>query len=142
MCCCEPSGEGLRVYTSSDSAIINAPQDSGKELTEEEARLFTENSKEATTYSITKATAGAAVLAATDPPNFIEVLLQFGDIKKNQHMMQVGENKRKFGFLFIESAAMAHVLAAKSLMHEVSAGAESPINKDAQSRSTSKSKES
>ncbi|THV54750.1 hypothetical protein BGAL_0020g00020 [Botrytis galanthina] len=132
---CATKNESVKafVYTSSDSTLVNTPQEPGVRLTEDVAKLFTENSKEANTYSKTKAVADAAVLAANDPPNLYTATLRIpspygkeslstgvllNGIKKNQHKMQVGDNKRKFGFIFIESAAMAHILAAKALVRE------------------------
>ncbi|TGO35219.1 hypothetical protein BHYA_0166g00240 [Botrytis hyacinthi] len=141
------------VYTSSDSTLVNTPQEPGVRLTEDVAKLFTENSKEANTYSKTKAVADAAVLAANDPPNLYTATLRIPSlygkeslstgvllsaIKKNQHKMQVGDNKRKFGFIFIESAAMAHILAAKSLVHEANINTKSYDGNNAQKSSSRK----
>ncbi|KAF7871909.1 uncharacterized protein EAF02_009014 [Botrytis sinoallii] len=139
------------VYTSSDSTLVNTPQESEIRLTEDIAKLFTENSKEANTYSKTKALADAAVLAANDPPNLYTATLRIPSlygkeslstnvllnaIKKNQHKMQVGDNKRKFGFIFIESAAMAHLLAAKALVCEANIDSKSYDGKNSQKSSS------
>ncbi|KAF7900144.1 hypothetical protein EAF00_004480 [Botryotinia globosa] len=104
------------VYTSSDSTLVNTPQEPGIRLTEDVAKLFTENSKEANAFSKTKAVADAAVLAANDPPNLYTATLRIPSLYGKESL--IGDNKRKLGFISIESAAMAHILAAKALVRE------------------------
>lgn len=143
------------VYTCSDSVLVNTPQEPGVKLTEDVVKLFTANSKDGNPYSKTEPIADVAVLAANDPSNLYTATLRlpsmYGEnnysmgfllsaIKKNQHMMQVGDNKRNFRFLFIESAATAHVLAAKALVHEANIDAESSGNKSVRSSSTNPKK--
>ncbi|KAM5442405.1 putative 3beta-hydroxysteroid-4alpha-carboxylate 3-dehydrogenase [Microsporum ferrugineum] len=114
------------VYTSSDSAVVP----SQKLLVESEAQLYTETSYR-NLYCKTKAIADAAVLAANSPSlrtatiripglygendtNFIPQLVS--SIRKGEYKTQIGPNNKLFEFVYVKSAANAHVLAAKSLL--------------------------
>ncbi|KAM5476752.1 putative 3beta-hydroxysteroid-4alpha-carboxylate 3-dehydrogenase [Microsporum audouinii] len=114
------------VYTSSDSAVVP----SQKLLVESEAQLYTETSYR-NLYCKTKAIADAAVLAANSPSlrtatiripglygendtNFIPQLVS--SIRKGEYKTQIGTNSKLFEFVYVKSAANAHVLAAKSLL--------------------------
>ncbi|TVY40142.1 Sterol-4-alpha-carboxylate 3-dehydrogenase,decarboxylating [Lachnellula occidentalis] len=115
------------VYTGTDSAVVQAP---GVKLTEVRAELYTEKSP-VNPYAKTKAIADFEVRAANGPElrtaviripglygedddNCIGSLLS--TVKKNQHNIQVGTNKRCFEFVYVESACMAHILAARALL--------------------------
>jgi sterol-4alpha-carboxylate 3-dehydrogenase (decarboxylating) len=129
-CAAESATVRALVYTSTDSAISQAP---GVKLSEDQADLYTENSN-VNAYAKTKAIADSEVQAANAPPtlktavicipglygenddNCISAILN--TIKKDQHKMQVGDNKRHFEFVYIESASKAHILAAKALVGE------------------------
>lgn len=118
------------VYTGTDSAIVQAP---GVKLTEELAQLYTEKSP-VNAYAKTKAIADCEVRAANAPSTLSTAVIRipglYGEnddncmgallntVKKGQHKVQVGENKRRFEFVYVEKACMAHVLAAKALLAE------------------------
>ncbi|PQE07763.1 C-3 sterol dehydrogenase C-4 decarboxylase protein [Rutstroemia sp. NJR-2017a BVV2] len=140
-CAAESKSVRAVVYTSSDSAVVQAP---GVKLTEEIAELYTESSK-CNVYEKTKAIADAMVLAANNPPTLYTATLRvpsmygedndkvmgvlLGGVKKKQHAMQVGDNKRTFEFLYIESACMAHIQAAKALLAEAAADSDGSASK-------------
>ncbi|CAG8962035.1 hypothetical protein HYFRA_00014144 [Hymenoscyphus fraxineus] len=107
------------VYTGTDSAIVQSPC---VRLTEETAKLHTEKSP-VNAYAKTKAIADIEVpviripgLYGEDDDNCVGTLL--GSVKKNQYKIQLGDNKRHFEFVYIESACIAHILAAKALLSE------------------------
>ena len=114
------------VYTSTDSAIVPSPS----LQTEANAKLYDENSN-VYAYAKSKAIADALVLKANsthlrtaslripsiygeDDTNLIPRLLT--SLQKGQHTIQTGDNKKNFEFLYIDSAASAHVLTAKALL--------------------------
>ena len=114
------------IYTSSEQAIIP----SETQQTEETAKLYDDKAR-ATPYSKSKALAEALVLNA-NISSFRTATIRTpglygeGDTKKipilldtlrqGNHRMQIGTNKKLFEFLYVESAASAHVLAAKALL--------------------------
>ncbi|CAG8971117.1 hypothetical protein HYALB_00008594 [Hymenoscyphus albidus] len=118
------------VYTGTDSAIVQSP---GVRLTEETAKLHTEKSS-VNAYAKTKAIADIKVREANNPEKLRTAVIRIpglygedddncvgtllGSVKKNQHKIQLGDNKRHFEFVYIESACMAHILAAKALLNE------------------------
>ena len=114
------------VYTSSDSA----QKPSQELLTEDQAQLWDETTFN-NPYGRTKAAAETLVLAANgadlrtatlrvpgiygeNDNNFIPRIME--SMRKNEQNMQLGDNKKLFEFLYVESAAEAHVLAAKALL--------------------------
>jgi sterol-4alpha-carboxylate 3-dehydrogenase (decarboxylating) len=114
------------VYTSSDSAVVPTQTPLG----EEEAQLYTD-SHYPNPYARAKALADSATLAASsaalataviripviygeNDTNFIPQLL--ASVRKNEHKMQVGQNKKVFEFLYTAKAAEAHVLALRALL--------------------------
>lgn len=121
------------IYTSSDSAVVptQAP------LTEDKAVLYDE--KHFTTpYGLSKALADAMVQRANsnalrtavlrlpaiygeNDNNFIPQLVS--SIRKNEHKMQVGDNRKVFEFVYVKKAAEAHVLAARKLLDPKNADA-------------------
>jgi sterol-4alpha-carboxylate 3-dehydrogenase (decarboxylating) len=116
------------IYTSSDSALQQMP---GVKQTEEIAKLHTEHSKDANPYAKTKALADANVQAANSPALATVVLRipgMYGEnddnsagralstIKKDEHKVQLGDNKPVFEFVFVEKASEAHILAAKRIL--------------------------
>jgi sterol-4alpha-carboxylate 3-dehydrogenase (decarboxylating) len=129
-CAAECQSVKAFIYTGTDSAIVQAP---GVRLTEEIAELHTEKSS-VNLYAKTKAIADSEVRAANNPlklktavirlpglygeddDNCVGTLL--GSVKKNQHKIQIGENKKHFEFVYVKSAYMAHILAAKALLDE------------------------
>ncbi|KAM3066969.1 hypothetical protein ACMFMG_007113 [Clarireedia jacksonii] len=135
-CAAENKSVRALVYTSSDSAVIQAP---GIKLTEDTAKLYTESSN-CNLYAKTKGIAEAMVPAANNPPILYTATLRvpimygedndkvmgvlLGEVKKKQHAMQVGDNKRTSEFLYVESACMAHIKAAQALVAEAAADAE------------------
>jgi sterol-4alpha-carboxylate 3-dehydrogenase (decarboxylating) len=115
------------VYTGTDSAVVQAP---GIKLDEERAELYTEESR-INAYAKTKAIAEREVLAANSPElrtAVIRIPGLYGEnddncmgsllnaVKKGQHKMQVGNNKRSFEFVYVENACKAHILAARALV--------------------------
>jgi sterol-4alpha-carboxylate 3-dehydrogenase (decarboxylating) len=116
------------VFTGTDSAFEQLP---GVKQTEEVAKLYTEKSH-ANPYAKTKAIADRDVQAANAPPalgtaviripgvygenddNLVGTLLN--TIKRGEHKIQIGDNKRPFEFLYMEKACEAHILAAKALL--------------------------
>jgi sterol-4alpha-carboxylate 3-dehydrogenase (decarboxylating) len=122
------------VYTSSDSAL-EPTQDP---LTEENAKLYTEEHFN-NPYGRSKALADRMTLAANSAElatavlripalygehdtNFIPQLL--ASVRKNEHKMQVGRNKKVFEFLYVKKAAEAHVLAVRALLQPPSVAGE------------------
>jgi sterol-4alpha-carboxylate 3-dehydrogenase (decarboxylating) len=114
------------VYTSSDSAI----EPTTDLLTEENAKLYDDHHYHYH-YGRTKAIAETLVLAANSAElrttalrlpvvygegdrNFAPQLLE--SVRKNEHKMQLGSNKKLFEFIYVQKAAEAHVLAAKALL--------------------------
>lgn len=116
------------VYTSSDAILVPKL---GVKLTEETAEIFTESSH-TSPYPKTKAIADAEVRAANNPPTLHTATIRLPSIygenddismrtllttaQKGNHKMQVGDNKRIFEFVYVDSAANAHILAAKALL--------------------------
>ncbi|MCJ1395202.1 hypothetical protein MMC18_008085 [Xylographa bjoerkii] len=107
--------------------------------TEETAELYTANSK-IYPYAQTKAIADALVLQANSPSlrtatiriptvysegdyHCIPALLS--NLRKGQHKVQLGPNKKIFEYVYVDSAAAAHILAAKALL--VCARSEQPF---------------
>lgn len=114
------------VYTSSDSACVPTQTP----LSEDQAELYTEKHYP-NPYALSKALADRATLAANsshlltaviripaiygeNDTNFIPQLLS--SVRKKEHKMQVGPNKKVFEFLYIKKAAEAHVLAVGALL--------------------------
>jgi sterol-4alpha-carboxylate 3-dehydrogenase (decarboxylating) len=117
------------IYTSSDSAVAS-PSSPDQKLREVNAQLYNEKNFN-NPYGRSKALADAAVLAADSAnlrtatlrlpgiygegdTNFIPQLLT--SLRKGEHKMQLGDNKKMFEFVYVESATEAHVLAAKALL--------------------------
>ncbi|KAF1936823.1 NAD(P)-binding protein [Clathrospora elynae] len=125
------------VFTGSDSGMF--PQQ--EPITEEQARLYTAGDH-ARPYGITKGIADAMVLAANGPKlrtvslrvpgmygtyDYKGMLPQLLDaMRKGQHKMQVGDNKRVFEVLEVTKAAEAHILAAKALLREKNSSTKGP----------------
>jgi sterol-4alpha-carboxylate 3-dehydrogenase (decarboxylating) len=115
------------VYTSSDSAV----EPTQEPLTEDKARVYNE-ADHVTAYMMSKAVAEAAVQTANGERLRTAVLrlpVLYGDydtsgaipqmvtaVRKNEHKMQVGQNKKLFEFLYAGKAAEAHILAARALL--------------------------
>ncbi|KAF2679171.1 NAD(P)-binding protein [Lentithecium fluviatile CBS 122367] len=114
------------VYTSSDSAL----QPTQVPLTEDKAVLYTETHY-VRCYGMTKAVADALVQAANgselgtavirlpsiygeDDTNFLPQLVS--GLRKKEHKMQVGKNKKVFEFVYVKKAAEAHILASRALL--------------------------
>ncbi|KAF2255190.1 C-3 sterol dehydrogenase/C-4 decarboxylase [Trematosphaeria pertusa] len=115
------------VYTSSDSTCHPSPF---KQITENQCILHTPATA-TNAYGKTKAIADAAVLVANSPelrtatlrlpavygegdPNFIPQII--ASIRNGEHKNQIGPNEKMFEFVYIESAAEAHILAARALL--------------------------
>jgi sterol-4alpha-carboxylate 3-dehydrogenase (decarboxylating) len=115
------------IYTSSDSAV----EPTQTPLTEDKAKLYDENHY-VNPYGMTKAVADAAVQAANcdelqtaiirlpgiygeRDTNFIPQLVS--SVRKKEHKMQIGQNKKLFEFVYVASAAEAHILAARALLN-------------------------
>lgn len=128
-CAADCSETRVFVYTSSDSAMAS-PSTPDKKLREADAQLYNETNFN-NLYGRSKALAETAVLAADsaklrtatlrlpviygeDDTNFIPQLLT--SVRKGQYMMQLGENKKMFEFVYVGSASEAHVLAIKALL--------------------------
>jgi sterol-4alpha-carboxylate 3-dehydrogenase (decarboxylating) len=114
------------VYTSTDSAV-EPTQDP---LTEDKAKLYDEKNY-ANPYALSKAVADAAVQAADcrdlhtavirlpvvygeRDTNFMPQLV--ASVRKREHKMQIGQNKKVFEFIYVAKAAEAHILAARALV--------------------------
>ncbi|KAF1954376.1 NAD(P)-binding protein [Byssothecium circinans] len=114
------------VYTSSDSAV----EPTQEPLTEENAKLYNEK-HHVNPYGMSKAIADAAVQSANDDDlrtavirlpgiygekdtNFIPQLVS--GVRKKEHKMQIGQNKKVFEFVYVAKAAEAHILAVRALM--------------------------
>ncbi|KAI9696323.1 MAG: hypothetical protein M1820_008165 [Bogoriella megaspora] len=114
------------VYTSSDSA----QRPSQELLTEDKAQLWDDMTYN-NPYGRAKAAAENLVLAANgadlrtatlriptiygeNDSNFVPRIV--ASMRKGEHTMQLGNNEKLFEFLNVESAAEAHVLAAKALL--------------------------
>jgi sterol-4alpha-carboxylate 3-dehydrogenase (decarboxylating) len=100
-------------------------------ITEDECELW-DNKTYNNSYGKTKALAEKAVLAANSSelktavmrlplvygakgdPHFFHSLMD--GVRKGQHKTQVGPNKRIWEYVYVESAAEAHILAAKALV--------------------------
>ena len=121
-----PAVEAL-IYTSTDSVV----RKTGKELTEDDAEVWTESSK-TYPYNKTKAIAETMVLKANGPSlltlslrvpavfgeghcRFVEITLE--RLRQGQQNIQIGDNTKLFNFVYVQNAAHAHVLAAKALFH-------------------------
>ncbi|KAJ4302682.1 erg26, C-3 sterol dehydrogenase [Kalmusia sp. IMI 367209] len=119
------------VFTSSDSALVPTQQP----LSEENAELYTETHYN-NPYGLSKALADRMTLAANskelattviripatygeNDTNFIPQLLS--SVRKKEHKMQVGQNKKVFEFLYVKKGAEAHVLALRGLLDPASA---------------------
>jgi sterol-4alpha-carboxylate 3-dehydrogenase (decarboxylating) len=121
------------VYTSSDSAV----EPSQEPLSEEQAKLYDEHHYP-NYYAMSKAVADAAVQAANcddlrtaviripsiygeKDNNFMPQLVS--SVRKKEHKMQIGQNKKLFEFCYVAKAAEAHILAARVLLNpETAAG--------------------
>lgn len=117
------------IFTGSDSGM-HPQQDV---ITEDEARLYTA-AEHATPYGKTKGIADAMVLAANGPElrtvslrvpglygeyDFKGMLPQLlVAMRKGEHRVQIGNNKRVFEVLEVRKAAEAHILAAKALLRK------------------------
>ena len=115
------------IFTGSDSGMF--PQQDP--ITEEQARLYTATDH-ARPYGKTKGIADAMVLAANGPElrtvslrvpgmygtyDYKGMLPQLlNAVRKGEHKMQIGDNKRVFEVLEVRKAAEAHILAAKALL--------------------------
>ncbi|KAH4292405.1 hypothetical protein HBH64_183440 [Parastagonospora nodorum] len=114
------------VYTSSDSAV----EPSEELLTEDQAKLYGEN-RHPNPYAMSKAVADAAVQASNCAKlrtaairipgiygerdnNLMPQLVS--SVRKNEHKMQIGQNKKLFEFVYVGKAAEAHILAARALL--------------------------
>jgi sterol-4alpha-carboxylate 3-dehydrogenase (decarboxylating) len=114
------------VYTSSDSACVPTQTP----LTEEDAELYT-GIHYPNPYARSKALADRATQAANsnklrtaviripvvygeNDTNLIPQLLS--SVRKKEHKMQVGQNKKVFEFLYVKKAAEAHVRALRALL--------------------------
>ena len=119
-----PAVEAL-VYTSTDQVV----KKTGKELTEDEAEVWTEFSN-TYAYPKVKAIAETMVLAANGselktvslriPGIFGEGHCHFIDgnierMRKGQQNIQIGDNTQLFNFVYVQNAAHAHLLALKGL---------------------------
>ncbi|PVI07891.1 NAD(P)-binding protein [Periconia macrospinosa] len=116
------------IFTGSDSGMF--PQQDP--ITEDQARLYTAAADHTTPYGVTKGIADAMVLAANGPElrtvslrvpgmygthDYKGMLPQLLDaVRKGQHKVQIGENKRVFEVVEVRKAAEAHILAAKVLL--------------------------
>jgi sterol-4alpha-carboxylate 3-dehydrogenase (decarboxylating) len=115
------------IYTSSDSAV----EPTQTPLTEDKAKLYDEKHY-VNPYGMTKAVADAAVQAANcdelqtaiirlpgiygeRDTNFIPQLVS--SVRKKEHKMQIGQNKKLFEFVYVANAAEAHILAARALLN-------------------------
>lgn len=113
------------VYTSSDSAV----EPSEEPLTEDKAKLYNED-HHPNPYAMSKAVADAAVQAyncnklrtaviripgvyGERDDNLMPQLVS--SVRKNEHRMQIGQNKKLFEFVYVAKAAGAHILAARAL---------------------------
>lgn len=119
------------IYTSSDSALAPTQQP----LSEENAELYTETHYN-NPYGLSKALADRMTLAANsnelataviripaiygeNDTNFIPQLLS--SVRRNEHKIQIGQNKKIFEFLYVKKGAESHVLALRALLDPVSA---------------------
>lgn len=122
-----PSVEGF-IYTATNQVV----KQTGKELTEEEAVVWTESSK-VNPYAKYKALAETLVLKKNGPSlatTSLRIPTVYGEghcvmidgtierLRKGQHKVQIGDNSKLFNFIYAKSAASAHVLAAKALLAE------------------------
>jgi len=131
-CAAESPDVQAFVYTSTDSAIVQAP---GIKLTEDIAVLHTEKSR-TNLYAKTKAIADFEVCAANKPGTLRTAVIRIAGLygesddncigtlleaaKKGQHKVQIGDSKRHFEFIYVEKACVAHILAARGLLQEAS----------------------
>lgn len=114
------------VYTSSDSVV----EPSEEPLTEDRAKLYDENHR-SNPYAMSKAVADTAVQASNYNKlrtAVIRVLGIYGErdnnlmpqlvssMRRNEHKMQLGQNKKLFEFIYVAKAAEAHILAARALL--------------------------
>ncbi|EAT78543.1 hypothetical protein HBH56_222030 [Parastagonospora nodorum] len=114
------------VYTSSDSAV----EPSEEPLTEDQAKLYDEN-HHPNPYAMSKAVADVAVQASNCAKLRTAVIRIPGiygerdnnlmpqlvsSVRKNEHKMQIGQNKKLFEFVYVGKAAEAHILAARALL--------------------------
>jgi sterol-4alpha-carboxylate 3-dehydrogenase (decarboxylating) len=115
------------IYTSSDSAV----QPTEAPLSEEDAVLWTE-SNYTRPYAMTKAVADTLVQAANGmelSTAVIRIPSIYGErdqnmmpqlvasLRKKEHKMQVGSNKKVFEACYVEKAAEAHILALRALLY-------------------------
>jgi sterol-4alpha-carboxylate 3-dehydrogenase (decarboxylating) len=115
------------IYTSSDSAV----EPTQTPLTEDKAKLYDEKHY-VNPYGMTKAVADTAVQAANctelqtavirlpsiygeRDTNFVPQLVS--SVRKEEHRMQIGQNKKSFEFVYVAKAAEAHILAARALLN-------------------------
>ena len=119
------------VYTSSDSAVVPTEEP----LVEEQAELYTDTHFP-NAYARSKALADALVQNANSDQLRTAVLrvpVLYGEqdtwfigqllssVRKGEHKMQVGPNKKVFEFGYAPKAAEAHMLAAHALLNDDSA---------------------
>jgi sterol-4alpha-carboxylate 3-dehydrogenase (decarboxylating) len=119
------------IYTSSDSAVVPTQEP----LTEDKAELYTASHFN-NAYGKTKGIADAMVQAANaaglstavirlpglygeNDTEFVPQLVS--SVRKNEHKMQVGQNKKHFEFAYVEKAAEAHLLAMRALLDPATA---------------------
>jgi sterol-4alpha-carboxylate 3-dehydrogenase (decarboxylating) len=125
---CAKTCENTRafIYTSSDSAVVSTQVP----LTEGNAELYTESHFN-NPYGRSKAIADALVLATNGDElatAVIRIPILYGEtdhnlvpkllssVRKKEHKMQVGQNKKLFEFLYVRKAAEAHILAMRALL--------------------------
>lgn len=115
------------VYTSSDSAV----EPTQEPLTEDNARLYDKKHND-NPYAMTKAVADALIQAANGdnlhttvirlPGIYGERDISFipqlvSSVRKKEHKIQIGQNKKLFEFVYVKKAAEAHILAARALLN-------------------------
>ncbi|KAF5985009.1 C-3 sterol dehydrogenase (C-4 decarboxylase) [Fusarium coicis] len=114
------------VFTSTDSAVIPTQEP----LSEEDSALYDETNAP-NAYAMSKAAAEGLVIASNSEQlwtaairipatygeydmNFVRQLVQ--SIRRKEHKMQVGNDKKVFEVLYVKKAAEAHILAMKALL--------------------------
>ncbi|MCJ1314668.1 hypothetical protein MMC25_008350 [Agyrium rufum] len=127
-CATELSTVRALIYASSEQVIYP----SAKQQTEDTARLYDEHSV-ASAYCKSKAIADALVLKANTPTfrtaslrtpgiygegDKFKIPILLDGLRKGNHKMQIGNNKKLFEFCYVESAVSAHILTAKALVAE------------------------
>ncbi|KAF4455578.1 pyrimidine 5'-nucleotidase [Fusarium austroafricanum] len=114
------------VFTSTDSAVIPTQEP----LSEDDAVLYGETNAP-NSYAMTKAMAEKLAIAANSAQlhtsalripafygkhdtNFVPQLVR--SIRRKEHKMQLGKDKKPFEFLYVKKAAEAHILAMNALL--------------------------